>query len=111
GEMMPGKRKLSEAELERVLEAGVRRGSVEAVKQLRALRRRQGRHIEEPEQEPVWGRERVWRWVLDGDPFVGLSPDELEMLSAEQREHAIAVTEAHYQRIAAERERRNGARP
>jgi hypothetical protein len=41
-----------------------------------------------------------YSWVLDGDPFVAMSPEEMAMLTPEQQQHARQVTRA------ADRERR-----
>ena len=48
-------------------------------------------------------------WVEMGDPFVGISPDELAMLSPGEQERARKVTAAALGSAAA-RGRRNGSR-
>ena len=35
-----------------------------------------------------------YRWALEGDPFVVMSPEELAMLTAKQRKHVIALAAA-----------------
>ena len=44
-----------------------------------------------PPDPPRAYAERVWSWVLAGDPFVALSPDEMALLTPEQAEVARSV--------------------
>jgi hypothetical protein len=39
-----------------------------------------------------------YRWALEGDPFVVGSPDELALLTPEQREHVMAMAKARARR-------------
>ena len=52
-----------------------------------AVQRGEGDPDEVPPDHPA-------AWVEQGDPFVGLSPVELAMLDAEQRDRALALTVA-----------------
>jgi hypothetical protein len=74
-----------------VLEDSARRGSAEAAKMLLSRRQRQERATEEADQEPAFD---PYRMALEGDPFVAASPDELALLTPEQREHVLAMAEA-----------------
>jgi hypothetical protein len=82
---------LTDEQLLAVLEDSARRGSAEAAKMLLSRRQRQERTAEEAHQEPAFD---PYRMALEGDPFVAASPDELALLTPEQRGHVLAMAEA-----------------
>lgn len=60
-------------------------------RRLHELRQEQ-QEAPDPPEHPY--RSLIYGWVQAGDPFVGISPDELAELTPEQRLHAVAVSEA-----------------
>src|SRR5437660_9089193 len=87
--------RLNDDELERTLEAGARRGSVQATLALLRLRERREQPVSEPEPEGT--AEKVWRWAHEGDPFVAISPSELAYLSPEQVQEARELADAAFE--------------
>ena len=85
---------LSEGDIDRSLERGVRNGSTAAARELRLRQERR----EKPEPEPVVERPGAWAWrqVLKGDYYVATEPERMAELTPEQQARAVEVAEAHH---------------
>jgi hypothetical protein len=85
--------RLTEAEIEQTLEAGVRRGSVQATLALLRLRESRQKPVPDGERESAEAlpRGHPLRYTTLDDPFLALDPSELAFLSDEQRAQVRAI--------------------
>jgi hypothetical protein len=97
--------RVSDEEIERRLERGVREGSLTATRALLRLRDRRMAAVETPARHP----RDLSEWWRD-DPFLALEPDLLAAMTVEQRERAVQVCEQAHAEAGAARGRRNGRR-
>jgi hypothetical protein len=85
--------RLTEAEIEQTLEAGVRRGSVQATLALLRLRESRQKPVPDGERESAEAlpRGHPLRYTTLDDPSIALSPEEMSWLTPEQQAQARAV--------------------